>query len=144
VVGLDPERLHPVDLKLEPLVLGGAEAAAWSWSQPSTFLKRTLTSAPCISGLLTEFVAAQAPTDVSSEITDFDVGQDKLDLSDFLKGQHLLHNSHPAYSDVVHLTATVQGTMVSVLAGGAFHDLVVLDGVHNVAHASDLAMPFSH
>ena len=78
-----------------------------------------------------KFVAAQAVTGAASDITDFHVGQDTLNLGDFLKGQHLAHNSHPQFSDVVHLTDNAQGTLVSVLANGQFHALVELDGLHN-------------
>ncbi len=33
-------------------------------------------------------------------------------------------------TDVVHVLDTVQGTLVSVLAGGKFHEIAILDNVH--------------
>lgn len=78
----------------------------------------------------------------ADRITDFQMGTDKLDLRDFLKGQAI---KSPAYSDVIHLTDTIDqtgghGTLVQGLVNGAWHDIVVLDGV-DVQHVtvSDLA-----
>lgn len=63
-------------------------------------------------------------------ITDFKVGADHLDMSDFLKGQGF---KHPAYDQVVQLVENKEGTMVQVRAGGEFHDAVELSGVHGAA-----------
>jgi large repetitive protein len=78
----------------------------------------------------------------TDRITDFQVGNDKLDLRDFLKGQTI---KNPAYSDVVHLVDTIDqtgshGTLVQGLVSGAWYDVAVLDGV-DVTHVtvSDLA-----
>jgi large repetitive protein len=65
-------------------------------------------------------------------VADFLVGQDKLDMSDFLKGQGF---KSPAYDQVVRLADLMNAdgshaTMVQTLAGGAWHDTVVLAGVN--------------
>ena len=65
-------------------------------------------------------------------VTDFKVGTDHLDLSDFLKGQGL---KHPGYDQVVQLADNADGTMVQVRAGGVFHDAVELTGVHGASLA---------
>jgi Ca2+-binding RTX toxin-like protein len=75
-----------------------------------------------------KFVAAQAANGAATEITDFHVGQDTLNLANFLKGQGIKNAS---YDQVVHLNDTAQGTMVNVLAGGQWHQLAMLDNVHN-------------
>lgn len=64
-------------------------------------------------------------------ITDFTVGQDKLDLSDFLKGQTL---SNPSYSDVVRLSDSVDASgnhsaIVQALVGTTWHDMARLSGI---------------
>jgi len=73
-------------------------------------------------------------------ITDFQVGTDHLKLADFLKGQvdpsslaHMLKS--PTYAQVVHLVDNAQGAEVDVLANGAFHAAVELNGVHGAALA---------
>jgi RTX calcium-binding nonapeptide repeat (4 copies)/Peptidase M10 serralysin C terminal len=65
-------------------------------------------------------------------VTDFLVGTDKLDMSDFLKGQ--LFKS-PAYDQVVRLADMMNidgshSTMVQTLTAGFWHDTVVLAGVN--------------
>lgn len=65
-------------------------------------------------------------------ITDFAVGQDKLDLSDFLKGQNL---SHPSYGDVAQLkdSVDVNGNHTAIvrgLVGNTWHDVAHLSGVN--------------
>ena len=77
-----------------------------------------------------KFVSAQQVTGGATEITDFQVGKDVLNLSDFLKGQGI---KHAQYSDVVQLVDTAQGTLVDVLAGGKWHELAMLDHVHNAS-----------
>lgn len=67
----------------------------------------------------------------TDRITDFTVGTDKLDLSDFLKGQTI---KNPALSDVVHLaTATstdgTPATLIQGLVNGVWHDVAILDHV---------------
>ena len=81
-----------------------------------------------------KYVLLAAKSDV---VTDFHVGTDHLDLSDFLKGQ--VGIKHPSYDQVVHLVDNDAGTMLQVRAGGVFHDAVELVGVHNAA-LSDLLL----
>ena len=57
-------------------------------------------------------------------IRDFAAG-DKLNLHDLLKGQ-----KYASVSDVVKVTDSSAGSTVSVKVGGAFVDVVTLDGVH--------------
>lgn len=78
----------------------------------------------------------------TDRITDFQVGIDKLDPTDFLKGQGV---KNPAYGNVVHLADTIDqtgshGTLVQGLVNGAWADVAVLDHV-DVTHVnvSDLA-----
>lgn len=78
-------------------------------------------------GWTRKVVASQIVTGHATKITDFTVGQDHLRLADFLTGQTI---KNPQYSDVVHVLDTVQGTLVSVLAGGKFHEIAMLDNVH--------------
>lgn len=56
-------------------------------------------------------------------ITDFS-GSDTIDLHDFFKGQPGNIN------DAIHLTDTAAGTMVSAKLGGAYVDVVLLQGQH--------------
>lgn len=65
------------------------------------------------------------------EVTDFTVGMDRLDLTDFLKGQTI---KNPNYSDVVRLAGTTDAagsaaTLVQGLVNGAWYDIVRLDNV---------------
>lgn len=64
-------------------------------------------------------------------ITDFSAG-DKLDLKEFTKAF-----KNAKIDDVIHVTDTAQGSLVSAKVGSAFVDVVVLDGVHGVS-AGDL------
>ena len=74
---------------------------------------------------------AQKDVNAVDHITDFAKG-DRLNLSDLLKGQ-----KYSNISDVVRVTDGANGSTVSVKFGGAFHDVVTLDGVHNTT-AADL------
>ena len=62
-------------------------------------------------------------------ITDFNVG-DKLDLSEMLHGR--------SGANALHVTDGKDGTTISVKIGGAFVDVVTLDGVHNMTAAEML------
>jgi len=70
---------------------------------------------------------------VVDSVTDFQVGVDKLDMSDFLKGQGF---KNPTYDQVVHLADQVDAngmhsTIVQTLTyGTAWHNAVVLTGVN--------------
>lgn len=71
----------------------------------------------------------------ADHIKDFTVGTDKLNLSDFLKGQTI---KNPAYSDVIHLSDTADasgahGTLVQGLVNGVWHDVAILEGVNAAA-----------
>ena len=73
-------------------------------------------------------------TGVSDRITDFEVGVDKLDLSDFL-GQGFLN---PTYSQVVHLSDVVEAdgshsTKVTALVNERWADVVVLEHIDATA-----------
>ena len=84
-------------------------------------------------------------------VTDFQVGTDRLDMSDFLKGQGI---KNPTYDQVVHLVDQVDAngvhsTLVQTLTyGTAWHDAVILAGVnmsdvgtdHHVLKLADLGM----
>ena len=70
-------------------------------------------------------------------ITDFALGIDKFDMSDFQKGQTLngLTLKSPTYNEVVHIIDHVDangdhGAMVQTLAGGTWHDTVLLTGIN--------------
>lgn len=75
----------------------------------------------------------------TDRITDFSVGTDHLDLQDFLKGQTI---KNPALVDVIRLNDILdatgqQGTLVSGLVNGAWHDIVVLDHVNALSVTVD-------
>ena len=62
-------------------------------------------------------------------VTDFAQG-DRLDLSDFLKGQ-----KYGSIDEVVHVVDGANGSTVQVKVGATFVDVVTLDGVHNTSAA---------
>jgi Ca2+-binding RTX toxin-like protein len=64
-------------------------------------------------------------------ISDFAAG-DKLDLKEFTKA---FKNAN--IDDVIHVTDTAQGSLISAKVGSAFVDVVVLEGVHGMS-AGDL------
>jgi Ca2+-binding RTX toxin-like protein len=55
-------------------------------------------------------------------VIDFQVGQDVMDLGDFVKGGQ-------AYGDVVRLVDTADGVLVQGAAKGVWYDIAVLDGL---------------
>jgi Ca2+-binding RTX toxin-like protein len=70
-------------------------------------------------------------------VTDFTAGTDRVDLSDFLKGQSI---KNPTLSDVIHLQAATAAnggvaTLLQGLVNGVWHDVAILDGV-NVTHVT--------
>jgi Ca2+-binding RTX toxin-like protein len=69
---------------------------------------------------------------VIDHVTDFTVGEDKLDLSDFLKGQHV--KGGVQYDDVIQIvdSADHTGALVQGRVDGAWHDIAILDG-HDAA-----------
>ncbi len=76
---------------------------------------------------------AEGPMHGSAEhITDFRIGEDHFDMSDFLKGQGI---KHAQYSDVVrtHESSDGKGTLVQALSHGQWHDVAMLEGVHNAS-----------
>ncbi len=65
-------------------------------------------------------------------VTDFVVGTDKLDMSDFLKGQGI---KNAQWDQVVHVNDVLNpdgshSTMVQTLGGGIWHDTALLQGVN--------------
>ena len=83
-------------------------------------------------------------------ITDFTVGTDKLDMSDFLKGQGF---KAPTYDQVVRIVDNIDANgghnaLIQTLAAGTWHDTVVLSGVnvndvgadHHVMKLADLGL----
>lgn len=64
-------------------------------------------------------------------ITDFGTGRDRIDLRDFFKG-----HAGAKVGDIVHVTDTAAGLKISALSGGAFVDVAVLDGVHQLSLAA--------
>jgi Ca2+-binding RTX toxin-like protein len=86
----------------------------------------------------------------ADEVKDFQVGTDKLDMGDFLKGQHTVDGTYmklPAMEQVVHLVAASDAaghasTLVQALTGtGIWHDVVLLDGVDvNTVTVADLVL----
>lgn len=65
-------------------------------------------------------------------VTDFQVGTDKLDMSDFLKGQGF---KAPTYDQVVRIADVVDSNgahnaMIQTLGGGVWHDTVILSGIN--------------
>ncbi len=60
-------------------------------------------------------------------INDFQVGVDKLDLSDFLKGGRSLDSA-------IRFADGADGTLVQGLVGGLWTDVVTLAGVHDVGY----------
>ena len=83
-------------------------------------------------------VAGSSPNGAGERITDFQVGEDHLDMSDFLKGQGI---KNAQFSDVVrvHESSDGKGTIVQGLVGGQWHDVAVLEGVHQ-ATVNDLGL----
>lgn len=70
-------------------------------------------------------------------VTDFLIGVDKLDMSDFLKGQTLNGATlkAPTYDQVVHLLDYVDAggahsAMIQTLAGGSWHNTALLSGIN--------------
>ncbi len=83
-------------------------------------------------------------------ITDFQVGTDKLDMSDFLKGQGI---KGAKWDQVVHVNDVLNAdgshsAMIQTLGGGTWHDTAILRGVnihdigadHHELKLSDLGM----
>ena len=60
-------------------------------------------------------------------ITDFAVGEDRLDLKALVGSQ-----AWGSVDEIVHVTDTAAGSTVSVRIGGAFYEVVELTGVHGV------------
>ena len=60
-------------------------------------------------------------------ITDFQVGEDHFDFSDFVKGSGF---KGMTVDDLVHATDTADGTLIQALVKGAWTDVVMLDNVH--------------
>ena len=65
---------------------------------------------------------------VVDHVKDFTIGEDRLALNDFLKGQHIAGGA--TYDDVIHIvdSADHSGALVQGLVNGAWHDIAVLDG----------------
>ncbi len=65
-------------------------------------------------------------------VTDFQIGSDKLDMSDFLKGQGI---KSATYDQVVKIVDHVEAdgshdAMIQTLGGGTWHDTVILNGIN--------------
>ena len=69
-------------------------------------------------------------------ITNFHLATDKLDMSDFLKGQYVngVYLKNPSYAQVVKIVDHVEANgshdaMIQTLVGGSWHDTVILAGI---------------
>lgn len=69
-------------------------------------------------------------------VTDFKVGTDRLDLSDFLPGKGA---KGTPWADWIRAVDSAEATTVQAKVGTVWHDLVVLEGVHTT-HLADLGL----